>query len=222
MTQLIDLCFDAQKIGLKLKILTKEIDVIFAVNQIISQGVIDKENITVEISADYGAEEVDCLKISDIDRPSKFVDGKRYVKRTPTVDEAAYIAKRFRFVLIRVFATDIEELIRALLDVRVAVVNGFHGHSIEVNRIDSSTCKVKSKVEQLAKKNMPIFNDQQETIYKGKNSSQKKLTAKLEADPTLIDIYMKKTCCVSSNCSTCTVKCGTDYSFEDDNGIWDV
>lgn len=223
-TMLADLLIDAEKVGLQIKVITKEPSMIDTVALLKEQGI--GKNLYFNLSADYTIErrgEVDNTNTEDAlpmnpERPflkkeNAAGEEETWWKRALTVQEANEYRKQYPWVNTRIVATNADEFIRGLQDPTVDVVTGYHGTIRQYERVSSETGEVLMDVEPLGDAGMPRFAYNRKTgewtmEYEGKTKYQKQLAQRIQAEG-LEREYYTKSCCIFGRCAKCQGKCGS-------------
>lgn len=229
-TMLADLLIDAEKVGLQIKVITKEPSMIDTVALLKEQGL--GKSLYFNLSADYTIErrgQVDNTNTSDAlpmnpERPflkkeNAAGEEETWWKRALTVEEANEYRKMYPWVNTRIVATNADEFIRGLKDPTVDVVTGYHGTIRQYERVSSETGEVLMDVEPLGDSGMPRFAYNRKTgewtlEYEGKTKYQKQLAQRIQEEG-LEREYYTKSCCIFGRCAKCQGKCGSyARSFE--------
>lgn len=223
-TMLADLLIDAEKVGLQIKVITKEPSMIDTVALLKEQGL--GKNLYFNLSADYTIErrgEVNNTNTEDAlpmnpERPflkkeNAAGEEETWWKRALTVQEANEYRKQYPWVNTRIVATNADEFIRGLQDPTVDVVTGYHGTIRQYERVSSETGEVLLDVEPLGDAGMPRFAYNRKTgewtmEYEGKTKYQKQLAQRIQAEG-LEREYYTKSCCIFGRCAKCQGKCGS-------------
>jgi hypothetical protein len=224
-----DMLYDAEMVGLQIKIITKDPRMIDFVAQIRNQRIPAKtgfvgEHLFFNLSADYFLEkrgtsnEVDQLDahrpFAAFDEQGKVVGrdkGEIFWKRALTVDEANAVAEQHPWVNIRTVALTVEEFVRGLLDPRVHVVTGYHGHIREMPRItvlEDGGRRHDVVVEPIGDNGMPRFTKNGTPLFGKKSTIHHRKLAYVIAKMGLIQDYYRKSCCITGKCASCKTLCG--------------
>lgn len=229
-TMLADMLIDAEKVGLQIKIVTKEPSMIDTVALLKEQGL--GKSLYFNLSADYTIEKrgkVDNTNTSDalpmnperpfMQRENESGEEETWWKRALTVQEANEYRKMYPWVNTRIVATNLDEFIRGLSDPTVDVVTGYHGDIRQQERVSSETGETLLDVEPLGDAGMPRFAYDRKTgewtlEYEGKSRYQKQLAQRIQEEG-LEREYYAKSCCIFGRCAKCQGKCGSyARSFE--------
>lgn len=219
--QLAQMLADADRVGLQIKIITKEPSMIDVVSRIKEAGI--GKSLYFNLSSDYVIEKAgDIAEYKDSEggalpqnplRPF-YTDeaGTRWWKRALTVEEANEFRKKYPWVNTRIVATTVDEFIRGLQDDRVDVVTGYHGHIREYERVSSETGETLVQMEALGDSGMPRFafdesTGEWTTEYEGKTKTHKTLAERIQKEGLQYE-YFIKTCCITGRCAECQGKCG--------------
>lgn len=223
-TMLADMLIDAEKVGLQIKIITKEPSMIDTVALLKEQGL--GKSLYFNLSADYTIEKrgkVDNTNTSDalpmnperpfMQRENESGKEETWWKRALTVQEANEYRKMYPWVNTRIVATNLDEFIRGLSDPTVDVVTGYHGDIRQQERVSSETGETLLDVEPLGDAGMPRFAYDRKTgewalEYEGKSRYQKQLAQRIQEEG-LEREYYTKSCCIFGRCAKCQGKCGS-------------
>ena len=202
----VDMLYDAETIELQSKIITKDPKMVDFTEGIFNQGIKHKtdsgqkvsigEYAFFNLSTDYLFEPAGKLGqkgVAPIDpsRPFKKVGDRFFWKRAMSVEEADSYAERLPWVNIRTVATDAVEFIVGLIDPRVHVVTGYHGHKREYERLVQINDgeRMTMGVEPIGDAGMPRFNpdgsikwqsEPYQVEVKDKKTSEKKTVTKVD------------------------------------------
>ena len=217
--QLAQLLSDADRVGLQVKIITKEPSMISAVARIRDAGI--GKSLYFNLSADYTIERAGNIAeekeggVSALNPMRPYMrdeNGDMWWKRALTPEEANEYREKYPWVNTRIVATTVEEFIRGLKSPIVDVVTGYHGHIREYERIDSETGETIVQMEALGDAGMPRFRFDYKTQtwekeYEGKTKTHKLLGDRIEAEGLQYEYYIKS-CCITGRCASCVTKCG--------------
>lgn len=217
--QLAQVLADAEKVGLQVKIITKEPSMIGTVARLKEAGI--GKNLYFNLSSDYVIEKAGSIEVEKEGgtaamnpmRPyMRDAEGEMWWKRALTVEEANEYRQKYPWVNTRIVATTVEEFIRGLKSPMVDVVTGYHGKIREYERISGETGETIVQTEALGDAGMPRFRFDEttqtwETEYEGKNGIHKKLAQRI-VDEGLQYEYFIKSCCITGRCAECVTKCG--------------
>ena len=217
--QLAQVLADAERVGLQVKIITKEPSMIGAVAMLKEAGL--GKNLYFNLSSDYVIERAGSIETEKEGgaaamnpmRPyMRDAEGEMWWKRALTVEEANEYRQKYPWVNTRIVATTVEEFIRGLKSPIVDVVTGYHGNMREFERIDSETGETIVQTEAIGDAGMPRFRfdyktQAWETEYEGKTKTHKLLAQRIIEEGLQYE-YFIKSCCITGRCATCVTKCG--------------
>lgn len=229
-----DMLYDAELIGLQVKIITKDTRMIEYLAGIRAQALpvsradgstgFVGQHMFVNLSTDYMMEPVARRGTPEQpltyqpDRPIEQLPPTReggrprsFWKRALSIDEADAVAKKYPWVNVRVVALTAEEFLRALQDPRVHVVTGYHGPIRQMRRIsvlEDGGTRQEVEVEPIGDSGMPRFNRQTGRLVRvGDTEVQQKLAYGI-ARLGLQNEYYRKACCITGKCASCCSACG--------------
>ena len=229
-----DMLYDAELIGLQVKIITKDTRMVEYLAGIRAQALpvsradgstgFVGQHMFANLSADYMMEEA--ARRGTADQPLTFEPGRpieqlpptreggrpgTFWKRALSIEEADQVAQKYPWVNVRVVALTVEEFLRALQDPRVSVVTGYHGPIRQMRRIsvlEDGGTRYEVEVEPIGDSGMPRFNRRTgRLIDVGKTEVQQKLAYGI-ASLGLQDRYYRKSCCITGKCASCATACG--------------
>ena len=217
--QLAQVLSDADRVGLQVKIITKEPSMIDAVARLKDAGL--GKSLYFNLSADYTMERAGSLEVEKEGGASaqnpmrpymRDKNGEMWWKRALTPEEADEYRQKYPWVNTRIVATTVEEFIRGLKSPIVDVVTGYHGKIREYERISSETGETIVQMEALGDAGMPRFTYNEstntwETEYEGKTKTHKKLAQRIIDEGLQYEYYIKS-CCITGRCASCVTKCG--------------
>ena len=217
--QLAEMLSDAEKVGLQIKIITKEPSMIETVARLKDQGL--GKSLYFNLSSDYAIERAGsaseykgggAMPLNSMRPYMRDEKGDMWWKRALTVEEANEYRKKYPWVNTRIVATTLDEFIRGLKSDMVDVVTGYHGNIREYERISSETGETLVQMEALGDAGMPRFNFDEKsgkwTIeYSGKTKTHKALAQRIQEEGLEYEYYIKS-CCITGRCAECKGKCG--------------
>ena len=217
--QLAQVLADADRVGLPVKIITKEPSMIDVVAKIKDAGI--GKSLYFNLSSDYSIERAGSIEVEKAGgaatqnpmRPyMRDEKGEMWWKRALTPEEADEYRQKYPWVNTRIVATTVEEFIRGLKYPIVDVVTGYHGKIREYERISSETGETILQMEAFGDAGMPRFHfdyrtQTWETEDEGKNKIHKILAQRIVEEGLQYE-YFIKSCCITGRCASCVTRCG--------------
>ena len=217
--QLAQVLADADRVGLPVKIITKEPSMIDVVAKIKDAGI--GKSLYFNLSSDYSIERAGSIEVEKAGgaatqnpmRPyMRDEKGEMWWKRALTPEEADEYRQKYPWVNTRIVATTVEEFIRGLKSPIVDVVTGYHGKIREYERISSETGETILQMEAFGDAGMPRFHfdyrtQTWETEDEGKNKIHKILAQRIVEEGLQYE-YFIKSCCITGRCASCVTRCG--------------
>jgi hypothetical protein len=213
-SQLVDVLMDAEVVGLQLKVITKQVELIDLMDQVKRQNL--GSNVFFNLSADYMLERMgeknteDYISWNQMRPFATKIDTKTdYWKRALSPLEAKEYRDKYPWVNVRIVAATVEHFIRGLMDPNVDVVTGYHGKISEIDVIDSQDGKHIVAAERVGEHGMPVFDENGEIVFEGREEVHKELAREIK-ERGLQEAYWQKSCCIHGQCSRCGALCGVE------------